>query len=779
MGRLVLRWSGWSQAGGCYRAQQGLSRRGRLRSFLFFVLLLGLFLPPALSAAGTPEAFFKDEPNVPWHLAADEVSYDEINNLYIATGNVLITKGGKRLTADSVRFDHNAMKVFASGHVIVSTGEDLLSGNQIEFDLNSEQGTIHGGTLFLEKNHFYIRGDKIQKTGEATYMAENVSVTTCDGPNPDWKITGRKLQVTIEGYGTLSHAALWAKQLPILYVPYMVFPVKLKRQSGFLPPHLAVSSRKGFEYLQPFFWAISDHTDATLYLHHMGKRGEKPGAEYRYVLEDLSKGTIQFDFYDDRRIDDGTGTSGADWGYEDDTFLRPNSDRYWFRMKNDHRLPYDLNLKLDLDIVSDQDYLTEFKEGPVGFDATNSYFVDTFGRGLDDYTDNTRVNRLLINKIWPDFSLNAETRWNDNILYRRQKLTDAPLQQLPFIGLGGAKQPLLDGPLFYDLDTSYNYFYREEGGTGHRLDIYPRFYLPLRLKNYLAVEPSVGLRTTTWYADEKSTTPGEDRFKTRGFYDLRLGVSSDIERVFSPALGNVGRIKHTLRPEIVYEYTPDIDQHQYPTYDSLDRISSKNLLTYSLTHYFTSRSDPAARPIEGGATEAQPREPLYHQFARLKVRQSYDIDKARRNQPESFSPITGELDWSFNQYFSLRTDAEWDPYSNDFVSHNVAGRLSDLRGDRFFIEHRYQRDKSETIYSDLLVKLIGGFSIYADYERNIFNKKKIQSSLGVIYESQCWSLTTRYVDEETDRKLEFVISLYGLGEAGSSLSGRTLETPFK
>jgi len=745
------------------------------------ILFFSFSLFPDAAAAQTPDRFFRDDPEKPWHLTADEIKYDEKDDLYIAEGAVVIAKEEKRITADSVRFDHKAMKAIAVGHVIITTAEDILSGQRMELDLNTETGTIHDGTLFLKENHFYIRGAKIQKTGEATYTAENVSISTCDGETPAWKITGRNLQVTIEGYGTLSHAALWAKKLPVLYTPYLVFPVKLKRQSGFLPPQVGFSDRKGFEYIQPYFWAISDSSDATFYLHHMDERGEKIGTEYRYILNDLSKGTLQYDFYDDRRIDDGTGNSSTDWGYEDDAVLRPNSDRYWFRMKNDQKLPYNFNAKIDLDIVSDQDYLTEFKTGYTGFDVTSAYFFDTFGRGLDDYNDPTRVNRLNLNRIWPNFSLNAETRWDDNVIYRRQKITDPPLQQLPFIGLDASKQPVGEGPFFFDLNTSYTYFYREDGTKGHRGDIYPRFYLPYKLKNYLTVEPSMGLRATTWYTDpDETAAPAGDRFEQRGLYDVRLDLSSNLNKVFSVKLKDVDRIKHTLQPQVVYEYIPPIDQDGFPVYDSIDRIPEKNLLTYSLVNIFTSRSKKTIEqtPAEP-ETQASPAPYLYHQFARLKLQQSYDINKASDNEPEPFSPITGELDWVVNKYVSLQADASWTQYENEFLTHNIAASFSDDRGDRLFVEHRYTQAQIETIYTDVLVNVAYGLSAYSSYERDILDDKKIQSRLGVIYDAQCWSVNVRYTDEEFDRKFEFIISLRGLGEIGTSIAGRTVETPFK
>ncbi|MGD9278012.1 MAG: LPS assembly protein LptD, partial [Desulfobacterales bacterium] len=373
--------------------------------------LLILIVTSHFASAEGKAPLFKDDPTVPWHIVADEIHYDDRANQYIAKGNVTITKQDRNLSADYVRFDEKNMKAFANGHVIMTVGQDILTGSRMEMDLNTETGTVYNGTIFLQENHFFIKGDKLKKVGKDSYTADKASITTCDGDRPAWKITGRNLKVTIEGYGFVKHAALWAKKIPVLYTPFLFFPAKLKRQSGLLPPQFGYSDRKGTEYIQPVYWAINQSSDATFYLDYMAHRGEKLGLEYRYVLDERSKGTLMYDFFNDEKVDDGSFDSSEKWGYEDDNFLRPNSSRYWFRMKHDQALPFDFSARLDLDIVSDQDYLLEFKDGLTGFKQTDSYFLETFGRDLDDNDDPVRTNSLNLNRIWPAYSLNAEVLW--------------------------------------------------------------------------------------------------------------------------------------------------------------------------------------------------------------------------------------------------------------------------------------------------------------------------------------------------------------------------------
>ncbi|MEE9495500.1 MAG: LPS-assembly protein LptD, partial [Desulfobacterales bacterium] len=87
--------------------------------------------------------------------------------------------------------------------------------------------------------------------------------------------------------------------------------------------------------------AISDSSDATFYADYMTNRGLKLGAEYRYILSELSQGTLMLDGLHDRKVDDGTGDSSKDYGYEDDPVdvLRTNENRFWFRASHHQQLP--------------------------------------------------------------------------------------------------------------------------------------------------------------------------------------------------------------------------------------------------------------------------------------------------------------------------------------------------------------------------------------------------------------------------------------------------------
>jgi LPS-assembly protein len=785
---------------------QDSMKRGWTR-FLWVLTGILIFAGLASRAWGANMGqLFEENPNAPWHITADTISYDDPSRRYVADGSVRISRGSVRLTADHVRFDHRTMDATASGHVVLVSGKDVLIGDSVDINLQDQIGTVTQGTVFLEENHFYIRGDKIEKLGENTYAAERATLSSCDGQAPAWKITGRNLDVTLEGYGVIRHAALWAKDVPILYTPIFVFPAKRQRQTGLLPPEFGSSSRKGTFYTQPFYWAINEQSDLTVYENYMSDRGNKIGLEYRYKVNPLTEGTAMVDYLKDRKVDDGIGDNSDDWGYTGDNFLRPDDERYWFRMKHDQGLPLGFTGRIDLDIVSDQDYLTDFRRGMTGYDKTREYFRDTYGRDLDDYDDPIRTNQAIATRHWDRFSLNSGIIWLDDttqrwtdafkILYPLPKL-DTQLQRLPLIRFDAMRQPIGDTPLLFNMDTEWTYFYSDDNTRAARIDLHPRVTWPFRLGQALYIEPSAGLRQTAWFVTNYQDIPTEeakDDNTYRTLYDLKVVASSEFSNVFTTDESGTEAVRHTVLPQITYEYTPYKDQDDYPAFinqdtngqltpleDTINRVEPLNKITYAITNTFTSKS--LARSDKG--SEETTETAKYNDFLRVKLQQSYDIREARGNDridPERkrpFSPIRAEMEYYPARYLRLKADAEYDVYDNRLVSRNISATLNSDRGDEFRLEYRYDKglyhfyrkddtgEDIESLYGSIRLKLPFRFTVYGTNEYDLEENERIETTVGLIYEAQCWSFNAWYEkDSDGDDEIAFMFNLYGLGPIG-------------
>jgi LPS-assembly protein len=736
------------------------------------------------------------DPQIPWTIEADRIRYDQSNDEYIAEGDVVIAKMDRSISADRIRYNRQTMMIHAEGRVMVASGPDVLSGSYLEFDVQSETGHLDHGVIFIKENNYHLEGDRIDKIGADLYSIERGSVTTCDGTPPDWKISGRGIKVQDDGSGSAWNVLVYVRDVPLVYFPYVAFPARNKRQSGFLFPEFGYSGRKGAYYTQPFFWAIDDQSDATFYLGYMSERGVRPGLEYRYYLTREAKGTVMFDFLHDTQIDDGADDSSSDWGYDDGggVFLRPNRDRYWFRMSHYNPLPAGAVGRLDLDIASDQDYLRNFKKGYMGFDETSAFFQKFFGRVLDEYDDPVRVNQLLISNTWSGFSLDVGTIfYNDT--HKGQNWKDVT-QRLPVVRFAAPKQTVADGPFMYNLSSEYDNYWQERGFGVQRLDVWPRLYYPYFLPPYLTIEPSVGLRQTLWdqYRSQETDPWSNDAYFHRELYDTRVVIGTYLYDVYNVDSDSLKRIKHRVVPEVAHTYVPEADQDDLPNIDSRDRIENRNRIGYSLINTLTSKTRIRLAEKKDGVREDSPNSAAapvadydYRDFLRWKVGQYYDF--ARHHQP--FSPIVSKLTLSPVDPFSFDHEVAYNTYTDRIDRFNTAMRLGAKKRDHLIIGYRYVRDSFQneknteyeygqiiepekpseqsrinSFFSETRLGVTDEISLLASYTRDFAYDRTASYGVGFIYESQCWAIETVFGLAEEDIGLSVRIRLKGIGDFG-------------
>ena len=734
-------------------------------SALFFLVLFLLFATSVFAAVPG-----KEMEKVSWKITAKSVSFDQKQSLYIARDQVIITGGETRLEADYVEFSDQTKEAFAKGNVLLVAGEDAITCKEMQFNLATEIGTIQQGNIFIQKDNFHIKGDTIRKTGKATYAIQDGAITTCDGDNPDWQITGKDIEVTIEGYGFAKHTILWAKKVPTLYSPFLAFPVKTKRQTGLLAPRFGTSDRLGFEYDQPLFLALSRDTDATISADYMSDRGLKIGTQYRYVLTPKSKGTLYFDYLDDDKIDDGTDATQQ---YRfDSTPQRTNTDRYWFRMKADQELPWDFTAKLDIDWVSDADYLQEFKDGITGYNATKDEFSEFFGRDLDSYDDTTRKNSLMLNKSWDHYALGIQAIWYDNVNARKDdSLSDTTLQTLPEISFDAARQQIGESSFYYTLESDVTAFYRKDTTntdpakvSGQRLDIYPKLYRPTRIGKSFYLNPYLGTRNTTWRTDDFVDSDGkDDSLRNRFIIDTGVDFYFKLKKVFVPNFGFAQKIQHELIPKLTYQYIPEVNQDDLPSFTSIDRITETNKLTWTLSNNFVGKT----LAVGDNGQEL----PVYRNLLWFELAQDYNLrdeDDLHADATNVWSDIRFKLEIYPMEYLSLDSEVHWNPYNAHFTRTDLGASLKNSRGDMLSTTYKYTKGNAHTWKTRLDFVLTRSMDLYYSFEKNLDTDKNVETIAGMLYKRPCWDMALEIKeDSSNDKSIGIMIVLKGIGGFGN------------
>lgn len=705
----------------------------------------------------------------PVNIDADALSYDSALEVYSAEGSVVITYAGGVLTADNVEFDKKNNIATARGNAHLKSGDDTLSGDKIVFNIASKTGIAYKGRAFYAKNHFYIRGDEIEKTGELTYKIIKPVATTCDGDQPDWEIAGSEMKVTVEGYGLMKNARLTTGKVPVFYSPFLPFPAKTKRQSGFLFPYLSYSKDKdGIDVELPYFWVISPNTDATFYQRYIEKRGFKEGVEFRYYAGEKSFGTFYGDYLEDgKKITETIGASGSTYATSRDWQETHNRWSYYLN----HQTNFDAAtyIRTDLRRVSDRWYFRDF--------SAHNYYLNNYAQTeLDpfkkipfygDESLRSLESTVRLFKGWSNYNVTALVSSTDDFSIANN---DSTLQRYPEVTFTGVKQPLLKSPLYYEFTAVYDYFYRGQGEKGHFVEIYPIFSLPFNISRYAKVTPKIAFRETYWSRDD-GATEGDNKSGTRSVYDFSVTANTQVSRIFDVNISGWEKIRHEIKPEITYAYTPYVAQSNIPDYlptitpvvtpvvtAGTNAITEQNAVAWGITNTFTAKMKGAK-----GAYS-------YLEFLRIKLFQTYDINEAKRGiegtaERRYFSDMGMEVDFRPHQYVSFAARNQYSVYNGWKVT-NYDLVLTDWRGDHLTLGYRYTLDSIEEINVDLKAVITEKLAATFVSRRDQFNSNTVENTVGLVYHKQCWALGFDYTKTSTDTRFVLKVSLAGLGNLG-------------
>ena len=686
----------------------------------------------------------------PWEISANKLVYKEKEKVYVADGNVVIKKGTQVLNAQKAIYDRTTGIAKVWGDVRFESQGDIIKGHKGVFNLKEKTGTIENGHIFLRENNLHITSRSLEKLSEDTYLAKNCKVTTCDGQTPAWSITASEVKVTVEGYGTARHAAFRVKDVPVLYFPYFIFPAKTKRQTGLLPPRFGYSGRNGLDMEIPFFWAISNQTDATFYERYMTERGFMQGLEFRYITGPGSQGAFMVDVMSDRKDKDLNDPDDAELS----PFTRTNKTRYWFRGKADQKFPLEVQARLDVDYVSDQDYLKEFTRGLFGYEARPD-LEKKWGRPFEERLSPFRTSNLLLSRLWESTLVQADSHY-----YQRPEHPFPNETPQPLFGLHLSKliSPVPGVPLHYSFETSYQNVWREDGEKGNEINLGPDIRMPLRLSRYLELEPSVSFDYEGRWVEQ--VDDDTDYGWARG-YRGELRASSRLEKLFNVSMGNINRLRHTIRPALTYSYHATRSDNNLSWFDPLTDEGKTNKLTLSLENFLDTRSEDKEGKVS------------YRQWASLNLSQSYNIDEVRRaSEPgikrRPFDPLSISFTLKPIKLVDIYWITQWNHYDNEFTSNDLSIELnldrSTGRKDHYKVEYQSSRGEYRNLFLSADIGLWGGFSVGGDFKKDFYADEDISSGAWVNYESQCWGIKVVAQRENEDIQFMVLFELKGLGQ---------------
>lgn len=556
-------------------------------------------------------------------FSAGTVEYLQDRGEVQGRGGVLISGAGVQAQADSGTMNSATGNASLAGGVLFSGSGAEIRATKAKLNVEQETGGFENADLAIYESSFYISSDHVQKVGDDQYSLQGSSFTTCGCSSEEapWKIECASAEVTEEGYAHAKGASLRIGGVPVLYSPYLVFPVKRERATGLLVPSLGYSNNDGFLFKQPFFWTLGDSADLTItpFIETQTRRGLS--LDYRRELSLRHGLEGRFTFSDESPRNGSLRGAQIEPGQLANDNLIDESRlgafyRHQWRTASSSEMPASFNV--DVHYVSDDLYLREMDDALMG-DPQSRYTVSSavlsviphdylsgelsgvYSQALDDTDDDTVLQRI------PELNLRASRNFR-------------PFGYNPY----GVKLKTTGGLSVVD-------FMRNEGTEGVRFNVNPGVTIPFHYGSVFNSALSFGLHHTMYRLRENLVTgdladPADDvelpSSSDRSLFTANYAIATALERVYPVSEGGtlqtltglgfdnqatrLVRIKHSIEPEIRYSFVPDVDQDDLPIFDPFDRVRERSLITFGVRNRIYGRFLPRGE-VDDAIPELTPR----------------------------------------------------------------------------------------------------------------------------------------------------------------------------
>ncbi len=214
-------------------------------------------LPPAVIA----------QHHGPVDITGEESIYDSKNDSFTVIGHAVMTQGGTVLKADQITVMRAGRipRARALGHVHLIDPEVEMWASEADLNLEKETLELENAKILAKSKTYHLEGRRIRKLPGQKYVVLKGFFTTCgcEPGTPDWSVTADRMDVNVGQSGYAKNATFTVLGYPLIPLPYAQFPADTSRHSGFLSGREGESGLRGFQYLQPYYFAINKSSDAT------------------------------------------------------------------------------------------------------------------------------------------------------------------------------------------------------------------------------------------------------------------------------------------------------------------------------------------------------------------------------------------------------------------------------------------------------------------------------------------------------------------------------------
>ena len=641
------------------------------------------------------------------HLSADEAEIVE-EGVSRFTGGVTVEQGSQQIQSDEIVYNQPEEVIEAKGGIRFWDDGVFVTSDGARAEIGRDIVTFAPKTAFmLESEHGHGDAAEVRALGTERVIANDVSYTTCNPGEADWRITASRVEFDrAEDIGTAEDMWLEFMGQRVFYLPWMSFSLSSQRKSGFLTPTLGASGSSGAEVAVPYYFNLAPNYDATLTARTMSERGVQAQGEFRLLSRTYGSGRMAAEFLPhDRKFGD---------------------DRTSFDLVHRHRWSDRWSSNVRFEWISDREYLEDLGESLS--QSSRSHLprrIDATYRG-DGWNARVRLQ---------DFMTLDQTIAANNLPYAR-------LPQITF----RTNRPQRNRAPNFGLDAEFAYFDDDSRTTGTRVDLQPSFTFPSHAAGAY-VTPKAAVYITGYNLNRTSAEATLDESPSRVLPTFSLDGGLFLER---PVTLSGTPLVHTIEPRLYYLLVPHERQDDLPSFDTGeptfsfaqlfrdnrfsggDRVGDANQVTLALT----------SRLLDDHRVERA--RASIGQIRYLRDRK-VPLDEGDAPQTRNASDLVAELEARPTREWRLRAGLQYNADAGRTEKNVLNARYQPDRRSVVNVGYRLVRDidPSRTIeQADLSFAWPLGASWRAvgrwSYALNEDRHRTLEAFGGMEYESCCW-----------------------------------------
>lgn len=682
-------------------------------------------------------------------------------NLVILDGCVELLYEDVKLRALRLELDVDTQDMLATGGVLFDEGPRRIVAGLVEYNFDTEVGRFEDVVGYVSTDYFF-RGQSVEKVSEDVYVVERGVFTSCEAVPPPWSFRASRIRVRADHFAKARNVTFRAKKLPVLYLPYILWPVREERTSGFLVPKPGYSERRGASLGLSYYQTFGRSFDTTFEVDLYG--GSTPSG---------SAGSGNYlGIGNEFRYRPTEGTQGI---FEGSAIRDPERDEWRWRVELDHEssdLPGGFRGVLRFEDVSDFDFFQDFERR-----ADNNAKRQIYSNGF-------------VTKNQGPHSLNILVDSRETFVSADRVVT---LRQLPEIEYKLRSRRLGRLPLYLQMKSAVNYLDvdrsdRLQARYG-RADVFPEVTLPIRSAPWWSLSVTTGARYT-WYEDslftneELAAEPSDTDFRGESLSRFVPTASAEFvgpsfSRIFDGGGKRFAKLKHVIEPRITYAFFDEFDEDErVPLFDEVDRVNGRNVGRFSLVNRIL------AKPPEdegGGAREIL----SFELFQDYSFDDDQPLQRSRdRAMTRAEGPLTALFRFNPSRRTTLRTETAYNTLFGELERTSVSGsfgfgRSSNLglrwttRKDAESGETRAHQVRFSSRFPIVPRRLTLSTSVNYDIERSMLQLQRYVFA----YRGSCFQMSLEASDYRTgtrrDTEYRFLLTLKNVGTFLDFTGGQT------